>query len=140
MSTLDVVCSVFLLSGSFFCLVGACGLLRFPDLLSRAQAATKPQTLGLLLLLIGVAMRLELSSAMGLVLVALLQVVTAPVLSQLVGKGAYRTGAIERSALAQDDLDERLRQEEGPQRSEWAGTSPDAADDGQHETLRRKER
>lgn len=112
MTALDIVSSIFLLSGALFCLVGAFGLLRFPDLLSRAQAATKPQTLGLLLLLVGVAMRLEPASAMGLVLVALLQVVTAPVLSQLVGKGAYRTDAIDRSSLVRDDLDARLRGEE----------------------------
>ena len=45
---LDVAGAVCLLLGSFLCLAGAIGLLRFPDTLSRLHAATKPQTLGLI--------------------------------------------------------------------------------------------
>ncbi|ACU96520.1 monovalent cation/H(+) antiporter subunit G [Saccharomonospora viridis] len=107
----DIVSSVFLLGGALFCLVGAFGLLRFPDLLSRLQAATKPQTIGLIMVLIGVGLQLRFVDAVGLVLVALLQVITAPVLSQLVGRAAYRTGIIEKSMLVHDHLGDRLRRE-----------------------------
>lgn len=111
MSMRDLVCAVLLLAGALFCVVGAYGMFRFPDVLSRLQAATKPQTIGLLLILAGVAVRVGPSNAMSLLLVALLQVTTAPVLSQLVGRAAYLTGAVERSSLLVDDLDARLRRE-----------------------------
>ncbi|RBM13351.1 sodium:proton antiporter [Prauserella sp. PE36] len=113
MTVRDWICAVLLLSGALFCLIGAYGVLRLPDVPSRLQAATKPQTLGLLLILAGTAVRLEPRYAVGLVLAGLFQVITAPVLSQLFGRTAYHTGAIEKSTLVTDELDERLRAERG---------------------------
>ncbi len=107
------VSSVLLLSGAAFCLLGAFGLLRFPDLLSRLQAATKPQTIGLVLILLGTAVRLNFDSAATLMLVAVFQVITAPVISQLVGRSAYRSGELRRDALVVDDLGARLSGEDG---------------------------
>ncbi|MEU3269216.1 monovalent cation/H(+) antiporter subunit G [Saccharomonospora sp. NPDC006951] len=109
MTVRDWICAVLLISGALFCVVGAYGVLRLPDAVSRLQAATKPQTLGLLLILAGAAVRLEPQYAVGLVIAGLFQVITAPVLSQLFGRSAYRTGAVDRSTLVADDLDERLR-------------------------------
>ena len=63
---------------------------------SRLQAAPKPQTLGLLLILLGTALRLGIEDAATLGLVALFQVLTAPVTSQLIGRSAYRAGSIRR--------------------------------------------
>ncbi|WP_197321201.1 monovalent cation/H(+) antiporter subunit G [Saccharomonospora sp. NB11] len=106
---IDVVSSVLLIGGALFCAVGAFGLLRFPDLISRLQAATKPQTIGLIMVLSGAALQLQIVDALGLLLVALVQVITAPVLSQLVGRAAYRIGAIDRTSLVEDHLGDRLR-------------------------------
>ncbi len=78
--------------------------MRLPDLPARLQAATKPQTLGLSLILLGTALRVELASAVTLVLVVLFQVITAPVISQLVGRAAYRSGALPDDALVVDEL------------------------------------
>ncbi|GAA4033850.1 monovalent cation/H(+) antiporter subunit G [Allokutzneria multivorans] len=100
----NVISSVLLLGGALFCVLGALGMLRLPDVPSRLQAATKPQTLGLLLILSGTALQLPPSYAVGLALVALFQVLTAPVLSQFLGRAAYRTGAIDKSTLLCDDL------------------------------------
>ncbi|WP_216217459.1 monovalent cation/H(+) antiporter subunit G [Amycolatopsis aidingensis] len=113
MTVRDTISAVLLLTGTALCLLGALGLLRFPDLLTRLQAATKTQTFGLLLVLAGAAVRLEPRYAAALVLVALFQVITAPVLSQLFGKAGYRTGAVQRPAMEVDELDERLRAEGG---------------------------
>ncbi|WP_232662377.1 monovalent cation/H(+) antiporter subunit G [Pseudonocardia sp. TRM90224] len=104
----DVISSVFLLVGALSCLLGAVGLVRLPDLPSRLQAATKPQTLGLLLVLAGAAVRLELESAVTLVLVGLFQVITAPVIAQLVGRSAYRSGAVRQDLLVVDELAEKM--------------------------------
>ena len=59
MSTvLEVVSAVLLVLGALLALTAAIGLLRFPDTLARMHAATKPQTLGLLLVLAGTALLL----------------------------------------------------------------------------------
>ncbi|MEV1291848.1 monovalent cation/H(+) antiporter subunit G [Pseudonocardia sp. NPDC049635] len=104
MSVSDVISAAFMLTGGLSCLLGALGLVRLPDLPARLQATTKPQTLGLLLILIGVAVRLDFENSSTLVLVVLFQVLTAPVISQVVGRSAYRSGAIDRNSLVVDDL------------------------------------
>ena len=107
----DVVSAVLLLGGALSCLLGAFGLLRLPDLPGRLQAATKPQTLGLLLILAGTALRVELESAVTLLLVGLFQVITAPVISQLLGRSAYRAGAVRRDLLVTDELAGKMPEE-----------------------------
>jgi multicomponent Na+:H+ antiporter subunit G len=104
----DVVSAFLMLFGALSCLLGAIGLVRLPDLPARLQAATKPQTLGLSLNLMGTALRVELASAVTLVLVVLFQVITAPVISQLVGRAAYRSGGFPDDTLVVDELAELL--------------------------------
>ena len=108
----DVISAVLMLVGALSCLLGAIGLLRLPDLPARLQAATKPQTLGLLLILLGTAFRVPPESAITLVLVVLFQVVTAPVVSQIVGRSAYRSGTLDRSRLVVDDLATQTERDE----------------------------
>jgi multicomponent Na+:H+ antiporter subunit G len=108
---IDIVSAVLLLLGALSCLLGAFGLVRLPDLPSRLQAATKPQTLGLLLILAGTALRVELESAVTLLLVGLFQVITAPVISQLLGRSAYRGGSVRREQLVVDELAGKLPEE-----------------------------
>lgn len=104
----DVVCAVLLLTGAVLCLLAAVGLLRFPDTLGRLHAAAKGQSLGLLLILFGTAVRLPPRYATVLVLVVVFQMVTAPIAGQVVGRTAYRTGAVHRAGLVRDDLAQRL--------------------------------
>lgn len=111
MSWLDVFSAVCLLGGGLSCLLGAIGLLTFPDVNARLQAATKPQTLGLILILVGTAMQLEARYASGLLIVGLFQMLTAPVLAQLVGRAAYRANSVRRDTLVVDELGERLERE-----------------------------
>ena len=108
MTALDVVSAVLLLLGVLLALAAAIGLLRFPDLFSRMHAATKPATLGLLLIAVGAALRMEEGSdAAKLLLVAAFQFLTAPVAAHMVGRAAYRAGAGAQSDLVVDEL--RLR-------------------------------
>ncbi len=51
--SVDLVSWIFLLGGGFFAIVGAIGLLRFPDLFTRMHAAGITDTLGAGLILIG---------------------------------------------------------------------------------------
>lgn len=102
----DVLAAVFLLAGGLVCLAGAIGVLRFPDAVSRLQAATKPQVFGLLLILAGTALRLSPAAAAALLLVAIFQVMTTPVFAQLMGRAAYRTGHVDERTLLVDELRE----------------------------------
>ena len=120
---LDVVTAVVMLLGAASCLLGATGLVRLPDLPSRLQAATKPQTLGLALILLGTALRVELASAVTLGLVVLFQVITAPVVSQLVGRAAYRSGGIPDGSLVVDELAGHLPADVPPTDGRRPGTS-----------------
>ncbi|KAA5833663.1 monovalent cation/H(+) antiporter subunit G [Saccharopolyspora hirsuta] len=111
MSLLDVFSAVCLIGGALSCLLGAIGLLSFPDVLARLQAATKPQTLGLILILVGTAVQLDFVYASGLILVGLFQMLTAPVMAQLVGRAAYRADSIRRDTLVVDELGDRIERE-----------------------------
>ncbi|MEE1929546.1 monovalent cation/H(+) antiporter subunit G [Streptomyces sp. TRM 70351] len=126
MSTvLDVVSAVALLVGAAFCLLAAVGLHRFPDVVCRLHAAAKAQTLGVLLILLGTAAQAPAKYAVPLVLVALFQLVTVPVTGQIVGRTAFRTGAVHRPGLVRDELGERLEsdpREGGGPRDADAGT------------------
>ena len=111
---LDIAASLLLLSGVALTLLAGIGMLRFPDVLTRMHAQTKPAVLGLLLVLAGTALATrskELSAT--LLLVAAFQILTAPVGAHMIGRGAYRAGHIDRGRLVRDDLaaeeDERDR-------------------------------
>ena len=91
MSVLDPLAAVLVLLGSALALTAAIGVLRFPDTLTRMHAATKPQVLGLLLVLGGATIRLSGNVDVGmLVLTAMFTLITAPVVAHRVGQLAYR--------------------------------------------------
>lgn len=110
--TADLLGAVLLLLGCFQCLLGVIGMLLLPDVLARSHAATKPQTLGTLLVLVGVALRLRNGIDIGtLALVVFFQFLTSPVASHLVARSAYRTGQVGTRDLIRDDLDPQLSEE-----------------------------
>jgi len=101
----DVLAAVCLIGGAVLSLAAGVGVLRFPDALSRMHAATKPQVLGLLLILSGVALRLRSQPDLATVaLVALFQLATAPVAAHLVGRAVYRNRRFRPELLVTDDL------------------------------------
>jgi multicomponent Na+:H+ antiporter subunit G len=94
-----------LVAGALLALAAGIGVLRFPDALARMHAATKPQVLGLLLLLFGIALRLRSPADLGMILlVGVFQLATAPVAAQMIGRAAYRTGRLDRGLLDADEL------------------------------------
>ena len=91
MSTTDVIASIALILGALMSLLAGIAVLRFPDTMSRIHAATKPQVLGIMLLMLGVGLRLGSPAVIGmLVLIVVLQFVTAPVSAHLTVRVAYR--------------------------------------------------
>ena len=113
----DVLAGVCLISGALLSLAAGVGLLRFPDLLSRMHAATKPQVLGLLLILAGTALRLQNTiDITTLVLVGIFQLATAPVAAHMVGRAVYRAGQTRADLLLADELGEDRRNGRTPSR------------------------
>ncbi len=101
----DVMSAVCLLCGAMLSLVAAIGLLRFPDLLSRMHAGTKPQVVGMVLVLIGVGLRLRDPGTIGtLAAIAVFQMLTAPVAAHMVGRAAYRHRHVSEEHLVRDEL------------------------------------
>ncbi|WP_149179730.1 monovalent cation/H(+) antiporter subunit G [Streptomyces sp. TRM49041] len=122
----DVAAAALILAGSGFCLLAALGLLRFPDTVTRLHASAKAQSAGLLLVLVGASVRMPVAVAPTLLLIALFQLVTAPVTGQIVGRVAYRTRSVDRRILVRDELRERLF----PQDTSGGGTETPSEDDG----------
>lgn len=103
----DIGTGIFVLGGAVLCFFGGVGLLRFPDMLSRLHAATKPQILGMIFIFIGVAIHLRIPAAIGmLLLIALFQVTTAPVAGHMLARAAYRTDQIKNENVRLDELAE----------------------------------
>jgi multicomponent Na+:H+ antiporter subunit G len=102
----DVLSAVFMIVGAVMSLGAAVGLLRFPDLLSRMHAATKPQVLGLFLLLASIGLQMRTWWVWPVLLVAwIFQLLTVPVSAHMVGRAGYRTKHLHRELLTSDELD-----------------------------------
>ena len=106
MSTaVDVLALGCLLVGAFLCLTAGLGLVRFPDVLSRMHAGTKPQVLGVLLVMVGASIRLHgWSATWMLLLVAAFQMLTAPVSAHMISRVAYRRRHVRRDLLLVDEM------------------------------------
>jgi multicomponent Na+:H+ antiporter subunit G len=106
---LDLLAAVCVVLGAFLSLLAGVGLLRFPDALSRLHAATKPQILGLLFVLTGIALEAHSwSTLLALAPVLLFQMLTAPVSAHMVGRAGYRTGNFRKELLLVDELEEAV--------------------------------
>lgn len=95
LDVLDILGLVCLLLGALLCVAAAVGMLRFPDLLTRMHAGTKPQILGVVLVMLGVGLRTRSGIDVGmLVLVTVFQMLTIPAGAHMVGRAGFRTGQI----------------------------------------------
>lgn len=110
----DIAGLVFMLAGALLCMLAGVGLLRLPDVLTRMHAATKPQSFGLLLVLIGAGLWLRgFVDVSTLLLVGFFQLLTSPVAAHMVGRAAYRTGRLDQENMVADELGEALSQGDG---------------------------
>lgn len=108
-AVLDLVAALIALFGALLCLTAAVGLVRFPDLVSRLHPASKPQSLGILLLMVGLALHVRtVSSALFLALVAVLQMMTVTLASHVVARTGYRSGLVDPEVLVVDELAEAI--------------------------------
>ncbi len=102
---LDTVGAMCIVVGTALNLAAAIGLVRFPDLLSRIHAATKPQTLGMLLILAGIALNVQTIPAFTmLTVVAIMQLITAPIAAHMVSRTAVRSNPMRKDLLIVDEF------------------------------------
>lgn len=106
----DVITSVLMITGSLLTLTGCIGLVRFPDVLSRMHAATKPLVLGLVLMCLALGLQEPTFGTLTtLVLIAVFQMMTAPVSAHMVGRAAYRSKRVRKDLLRRDELADAVR-------------------------------
>lgn len=133
----DLAAALCVLIAAFLTLAAGVGAARFPDLLSRMHAGAKPQVLGVLLILMAVALRLREGHALwALLLIGLLQLLTAPVATHMVARAGQRTGKVRSDLLVVDELTTDLRDAERAARERRELLATDPAD---AERLRREE-
>jgi multicomponent Na+:H+ antiporter subunit G len=109
----DVTAAGCLVMGSLLALIAAVGVLRLPDVLTRMHSATKPQVLGLLLVVLGIGLRLRDPHVVGLLLlVAVSQLVTSPIATHMVGRASFRAGQVRHDLLVVDELSDALDHED----------------------------
>ena len=90
----ETLAGIALVTGLFFMLLGAIGIVRMPDVYLRLHAATKCSTLGLGLLLAGAVLHLRGAAVIDKsVMVLVFAFVAAPVGSHMLAKAAMRTRA-----------------------------------------------
>jgi multicomponent Na+:H+ antiporter subunit G len=111
----DIVAAACVLLGAALSMIAAIGVLRLPDILSRVHAASKPQVLGLVLVLTGLGFRLREPGVIGiLVLVALCQLLTTPVANHMLGRASVRAGQVRDDLLVVNELAGLLPDHEEP--------------------------
>lgn len=90
---LGILSWILLAAGGLFCLIGAVGLLRMPDLFTRMHAASVTDTLGAGLILLGLALQAGLTLvSFKLLAIGLLIVFTSPTATHALARAALARG------------------------------------------------
>ncbi len=109
MSIVEIIAAILMGGGVLLGLVAAIGVNRFEGVLMRIHAASKPQMLGLILVLSGASLAAGSWSLAAFLLVVLLaQALAVPVASVMVGRAAFRRGFVRGGDYAIDELSPRL--------------------------------
>lgn len=104
---MDILSWAFILSGSFFSIVGAAGVLRFPDFWSRLHAMSISDSAGVILLLIGMALQAGLTLiTVKLFIILAFLFITGPTSTHAVANAALVSGLKPKSAVEPDAIDD----------------------------------
>ncbi|RXI99990.1 Na+/H+ antiporter subunit G [Anaerobacillus alkaliphilus] len=104
---IEIIISLLVLLGGFLSLLGAIGIVRFPDVYGRLHAATKSATLGVISTMLAVYVHFHFVEGLfsGKVLLTILFVfLTAPVAGFMIARSAYNVGVELWDQSTQDDL------------------------------------
>ncbi len=110
---------ILILIGSIISVISAIGMIRFPDIYTRAHAATKTTTLAVLITLVGTFIYVWFGEAyisVRLMLGIVFVFITAPVSGHLVLRAAYRAKIKMADSTAEDELKEVLFHKESEEK------------------------
>ncbi|MCY1719692.1 monovalent cation/H(+) antiporter subunit G [Prolixibacteraceae bacterium Z1-6] len=103
---MEIVIIILLLLGSLLMLLGAIGLVRFPDIFMRMHAGTKAPSLGSMLMLIASALYFgTLSIFIEVLIIIAIIFITTPVGSHAIGTTAHRLKLKKWERMKIDDLE-----------------------------------
>ncbi len=92
-SVIEFASALCLLTGSFFCLSGGIGIIRFPDFYTRMHAVGVTDTLGAGMILVGLMLlRPESLVLIKLIMILLMTLFISPTASHALAKAALRSG------------------------------------------------
>jgi multicomponent Na+:H+ antiporter subunit G len=90
---LDIISWFLLVMGSFFCLTGGVGLLRFPDFFTRIHSASLTDTLGAGLILVGLMLQAGWGIVTAkLILILIFSLLAGTTASHAMAKAALNSG------------------------------------------------
>ena len=106
---IKIISDVLIACGAFFALVGVLGILRMPDAFCRMQASTCVSTLGVIGVALGglihaIFVMNSASAAVKIAVICLLILVTNPIGSHAIARGAYKAGIRPETPMETDDL------------------------------------
>lgn len=86
----DIIVTIFLLGGLFFFMVGSIGIIRFPDVFTRAHSASKCDTLGAILCLSSLVIFKGFSMiSLKILLILIFVWIASPTATHLIAKAEF---------------------------------------------------
>jgi multicomponent Na+:H+ antiporter subunit G len=102
----ESVALLLLLLGAVFMLLAAIGMVRMPDVLTRLHSSTKSGTLGVGLIMLGVALTFsDFAIGVRALAIVIFLFTTAPVAAHMIARAAYLSGV----PLWEETLSDELR-------------------------------
>ncbi|MDQ8180535.1 monovalent cation/H(+) antiporter subunit G [Pelagicoccus sp. SDUM812005] len=93
MSVSDIIGSVLVFVGLLGMLIGSIGLVRLPDFFARTHAASKVDTVGVIVAVVGIAIISGLTlDALKVLLIGFFLLLTNPVAAHALGRAAWKSG------------------------------------------------
>ena len=128
---IQIATSLMMLLGGAFCLLGAVGMLRMPDLFTRLQAAAKTGTLGVGFVMLAAAVHFQdLGVSVRAILVIIFLFLSAPIAAHVIARAAYFVDVPLWDATVVDELDDALKAREAAKTPQALEDTIDRAPDG----------
>jgi len=105
----DLIGSIAILVGAIFLLLAAIGTVRMPDIYNRIQTGTKATTLGLVMVLVGVAIY-HPGWTWKLIVLVYFVILSNPATSHALARAAHRRSIFKTSATVVDQLESYKRE------------------------------
>jgi len=102
-----VLMSLFIFGGLFFFMVGTVGILRFPDVFTRAHSAAKCDTLGAMLSMVGLIIYNGFNFvSLKIVLILIFVWITNPTATHLIAKAEYYRQASMKEKIGVNEVED----------------------------------